>query len=41
MGEGLWEVEASSHGRTSHEDEAYSTGNSVGGVIIVLCGDQW
>ena len=40
MGEGQWEVWASSYG-ISHGDEKYSRGNRVNGAIIAPYGESW
>lgn len=37
--EGEWEIQYSSY-RISHRDERYIIGNTVNGMIIVLCGEH-
>ena len=36
-----WEVEASSDGKNKSQDERYSIGNIVNGIIIALYSDRW
>ena len=36
MGEGKWEIQASSSGMNSPRAERYSIGNTVNGIIIVV-----
>ena len=41
MGEGEWEIQASSYGMNKSREERYSIGNIVNGIVIALYGDRW